>query len=62
MKLIGSYSSKQIPLIIQVFLENNVLIIQATGQPKISLDAIEKNNTIHMFAVVNDFRACIWKR
>jgi len=23
--------------------ENNVLIIQATGQPKISLDAIEKN-------------------
>ena len=43
MKLIGSYSSKQIPLIIQVSLENNVLIIQATGQPKISLDAIEKN-------------------
>ena len=43
MKLIGSYSSKQIPLIIQVFVENNVLIIQATGQPKISLDAIEKN-------------------
>ena len=43
MKLIGSYSSKQIPLIIQVSVENNVLIIQATGQPKISLDAIEKN-------------------
>ena len=43
MKLIGSYSSKQIPLIIQVSVENNFLIIQATGQPKISLDAIEKN-------------------
>ena len=43
MKLIGSYSSKQIPLIIQVSVENNVLIVQATGQPKISLDAIEKN-------------------
>ena len=42
-KLIGSYSSKEIPLIIQVSVDNNALIIQATGQPKISLDAIEKN-------------------
>jgi hypothetical protein len=42
-KLIGSYSSKEIPLIIQVTLDNNILIIQATGQPQISLDAIEKN-------------------
>ena len=31
------------PLIIQVTLDNNALIIQATGQPQISLDAIEKN-------------------
>jgi CubicO group peptidase (beta-lactamase class C family) len=42
-KLIGSYSSKEIPLIIQVSVNNNVLIIQATGQPQISLNAIEKN-------------------
>ena len=31
------------PLVIQVSVNNNVLIIQATGQPKISLNAIEKN-------------------
>ena len=42
-KLIGSYSSKEIPLIIQVSVNNNVLIIQASGQPQISLNAIEKN-------------------
>ena len=42
-KLIGSYSSKQIPLKIEVSVKNNALIIQATGQPKISLNAIKEN-------------------
>ena len=42
-KLIGSYSSKTIPMIIEVTREDNTLIIQATGQPKISLEAVERN-------------------
>jgi len=42
-KLIGSYSSKTIPMIIEVTREDNTLIIQGTGQPKISLEAVERN-------------------
>ena len=42
-KLIGTYSSKTIPLIIEVTREDNTLLIQGTGQPKISLEAVERN-------------------
>ena len=42
-KLIGTYSSKTMPLIIEVTREDNTLIIQGTGQPKISLEAVERN-------------------
>jgi hypothetical protein len=31
------------PLIIEVTREDNTLIIQGTGQPKISLEAVERN-------------------
>ncbi len=43
-ELLGSYSSEEIPLIIEVTMEGSILIIQVTGQPRISLEAVEKNN------------------
>ncbi|MEC9065319.1 MAG: serine hydrolase domain-containing protein [Bacteroidota bacterium] len=43
-ELLGSYSSEEIPLIIEVTMEGSILMIQATGQPRISLEAVEKNN------------------
>ena len=43
-ELLGSYSSEEIPLIIEVTMEGSILMIQATGQPIISLEAVEKNN------------------
>lgn len=41
---VGVYASEQIPLKIEISVQNEMLFAQATGQPEFPLEAIEKNN------------------
>ena len=40
---LGSYSSEQIPLTITIFVENDILYAQGSGQSPFALEAIDKN-------------------